>query len=160
MEMIFFCSEMHQYETQIPTVPVPCCPDTSVGEAQETGTLFIIGMNWTERTSHTADMPRWCFITQQGALIWHSLCDCAHTWTTAGKLRLCWLESKASQAASAFCLRAPVTWQVLLIDDQGILGFFAENVVGSLICLLCIEKTLGLATGQQAIRQDLPNMHP
>lgn len=44
-------------------------------------------------------------------------------------------------------------WQVLLIDDQGILVFFAANVVESLICLLCIEKTLDLVTGQQAIRQ-------
>ena len=118
------------------------------------------GMNWTERTSHTADVPRRCFITQQGALIRHGLWDCTHTWSTAGKLRLCWLESKASQAASAFCLQAPVVWQVLLIDDQGILVFFAENVVGSLICLLCIEKTLGLVNSQQATRQDLPNMHP
>lgn len=137
---------MHQNETQIPTVPADCCPDTSVGEAQETGKSTV--MKWTERTSHTADVPRWCFITQQGALTWHGLCErCA-----AGKLRLCWLESKGSQAASAVCLQAPVMWQVLLIDDQGILDFFAENVAGRLICLLCIEKTLGLVTGQQAMR--------
>lgn len=57
-----------------------------------------------------------------------------------------------SQAASAVCLQAPVMWQVLLIDDHGILDFFAENVAGSLICLLCIEKTLGLVTGQLAMR--------
>ena len=53
------------------------------------------------------------------------------------------------QASSAFCLQAPVMWQVLLIDDEGILVFLAENVVGSLICSQCTEKALGLVTGQQ-----------
>lgn len=74
-------------------------------------------MSWTERISHTVGVPSSCAITQLGAPILHVSCDCTQSRSMAGKLRLCWLESKDSQTGSVFCFQALVMCQVSLIND-------------------------------------------
>lgn len=121
------------------------------GGAQEPGTKHWYELDREDIPLGRCAQPR-RYTAQQGAPIWHALCDCMHSSSVAEKLRLCWLESKAFQARSVFCSQAPVICQVSLINDQGILASFAENAFGTLVCLLCVEETLGLFTCQQVIK--------
>lgn len=105
-------SKMHWYETQH-QFPASWTGVMGKYRDQEPRTK----MSWTERISHTVDVPSSCAITQLGAPILHASCDCTQSRSMAGKLRLCWLESKDSQTGSVFCFQALVMCQVSLIND-------------------------------------------